>query len=508
MRLFFFTLPILFFNFPQAIAQDTLPLHYSKSISKTQLKKDVRVLSSDNMEGRETGSKGQKLAARYIYQQFANAKLPNQFEGKDSLGYFQNFLVYKQKQAKANILVDGKQLQNYEDILISGFADYSNENMELVFLGTAPDSSFTNKNFSNKAVFFLSTNLYAGAIKSNNIVLNSGAKMVLFCNPNQPNQYKQLVAKKKTTASQTFKLNPKNSKVNPFDSIAFSKSFLQHKIRTKTYQGAVSIFAASALLNLKPKELKKIMAGKKTKNAHPLIRKINFGFQLNYDKFPTENVLAFLPGTDQKDEYLIVSAHYDHIGKNNAEIFNGANDNASGTASLLEIARKFQQAREKGHRTKRSILFVAFTGEEKGLLGSEYFISNTFIPMNKIIGNLNLDMLGRHDEQSDNDDYIYLLGAGHLNPKLKVISDSINQIFPKLRLDYKYDSPNNFLYMASDQASFVKRGIPAIFYFNGLHKDYHRPTDTAEKINYESVRKVTQLVFLTAWELANKKHSK
>ncbi|BAX81999.1 M28 family metallopeptidase [Labilibaculum antarcticum] len=504
MRLIIFILFISVSNFSLLNAQDSLALHYSKSLSTSRIQNDVVVLASDNMEGRDTGSKGQKLAAKYIHQQFLNAHLINPSGTKDSLEYFQNFSVYKQEQSGAEIKNLDKEFKNYEDILISGFTNYSNDSMDLVFLGTAPDTSYTNKDYSNKAVLFLSSNLYAAAIKSNDIVIASKAKLVLFCNPNQNNQYKGLLNKRKAISPRGMKLKSEiNGKSNPFDSISSNQSFTKYKSRMNTFQGAISNSVASALLQIKPKRLKQILATNQVNQSEQANRKFAFNFSLKYKEVSTENVFAFLPGTDKKEEVLVISAHYDHIGKKDGEIFNGANDNASGTASIIEIARKFQEASDNGHKTKRSIVFVAFTGEEKGLYGSKYFTDNPPVPLSKIVGNLNLDMLGRYDQFHDTTDYIYLLGANHLKPKLKVISDSINQISTKLQLDYKYDTPDNFLYRASDQASFVKHGIPAIFYFNGLHKDYHQASDTAEKIDFQAIKRVSELVFLTAWELAN-----
>ncbi|PKQ61257.1 hypothetical protein BZG02_16625 [Labilibaculum filiforme] len=504
MRAIFILLFILASNLLPLKAQDSIALHYSRLLSTKQIKTDLIILSSDIMEGRETGSNGQKLAARYIYQQFVKAGIKNFTSTTDSLGYFQNFAIYKKEQATANVEAYGKTFTNYNDLLLSGFTDYSNKSMDLIFLGTAPDSSYINKDFSEKAVLFLSSNLYAAAIKSNDIVMASQAKLVLFCNPNQTNQYTELLEKRKAISPQGMNLKSEiNSNFNPYDSINDHQSFIRYKNRMHTYQGAISNATASALLQIKTKRLKQILKKKKLKQNEQKINQFAFNFSLEYNEVETENVFAFLPGTEKKEEVLVVSAHYDHIGKNETQIFNGANDNASGTATILEVARKFQLARNNGHTTKRSILFIAFTGEEKGLFGSKYFVDNSPVSLSNIIGNLNVDMLGRTDQFNDTTNYIYLLGTNHLQPKLKVISDSINQISANLKLDYKYDTPDNYLYRASDQASFVKHNIPAIFYFNGIHADYHRASDTADKIDFEAINRVSQLIFLTAWELAN-----
>ena len=491
-------------NLIQVLGQNKVALDYADKISAKRIKQDVYKLSSDLMEGRETGKKGQKLAAQYIYKQFADAMLQNNSEKFDSLGYFQKFIIYKQKSDQAIIISNGKKLKNSNDLLISGLKDYSNDSLEFIFLGTAPLESYQNKNFKNKAILFLTSNLYAGAIKSNDIVNSSGAKLVLFCDPNESGQFSRLHSIKKHQSSRRLKLEPKERKIkNPYDSITANQFYKNFKNRISTYQGAISITAASKLLNVKSRNLRKAHSKKKTIKNQNESKYIKFNYELKYDQIHTENVIALLPGTDKKDEFIVVSAHYDHVGRNGTEIFNGANDNASGTASIIELARSFQKANKNGHANRRSILFVAFTGEEKGLLGSRYFVDNTNIAMNKIKANLNIDMLGRKDHNHSTNNYVYLLGASHLNPKLKIISDSINQLTEQLILDYKYDSPQNYLYMASDQASFVKKNVPAIFYFNGLHKDYHKTSDTADKLDYNSIKKVTQLVFLTAWQLAN-----
>ena len=487
-----------------AFGQDTIPLYFSKKISEKNIKEDLIQLSSEKMEGRETGMRGQKLAAEYIYKEFLKANLKNRFQDTDSIGYFQNLSVFKIIQSKAEIKIGEKTFCNYEDFLLSGFDDYINPNLDVAFLGTAPDSSYLGKNFKDKAVLFLTPNLYAGALKSNDIVAETNAKIVLFCNPENPHQHQLIIKKQKSVFKGSYKLDPKKFPHEfRLDSIKHAHLYRKYKINRNTLQGPVSPELASEILQVKVKDLKKCMAGKILNKQTDASLPITLDFQMQYNELPTENVIAFLPGTDKKDEYIVISAHYDHVGKTESKIYYGANDNASGTAALLEIARKFQDASLQGFRPKRSILFIAFTGEEKGLLGSEYFVASSKIPMKSYVANLNLDMLGRKDSDHKDTDYIYLLGTNHLNPRLKSITDSINRIYPKLQLDYKYDQPDSFLYAASDQASFVRRNIPAIFYFNGLHKDYHKPTDTADKINCLSIKKVAGLVFLTAWNLAN-----
>ena len=222
---------------------------------------------------------------------------------------------------------------------------------------------------------------------------------------------------------------------------------------------------------------------------------------------PSENVLAFIEGTEKPDEIIVISAHYDHVGTQNGEIYNGADDDGSGTVAIMEIAEAFKKAAEKGNGPKRSILFLHVTGEEKGLLGSKYYTNYPVFPLINTVANLNMDMIGRVDDAHENNpDFVYLIGSDKLSTELHEISEAMNEKFTKLDLDYTYnsdDDPNRFYYR-SDHYNFAKNNIPIIFYFNGTHQDYHKPSDTPDKINYELLEKRAKLVFYTAWELANR----
>lgn len=225
------------------------------------------------------------------------------------------------------------------------------------------------------------------------------------------------------------------------------------------------------------------------------------------DKYPpTENVLGFIPGTT--DEIIVLSAHYDHLGKKDGKIYNGADDDGSGSMAILEIAEAFKMAANKGYRPKRGILFLHVTAEEKGLIGSDYYTQHPVIPLRQTVTNLNIDMIGRVDKaHKDKPDYIYLIGSDRLSSELHEISEKANKQTVKLELDYKYNKktdPNRFYYR-SDHYNFAKNNIPVIFYFNGTHEDYHKPTDTADKINYDLLEKRAKLIFYTAWKLANRK---
>ena len=219
-----------------------------------------------------------------------------------------------------------------------------------------------------------------------------------------------------------------------------------------------------------------------------------------------ENVLGYIEGKDLKDELIMITAHYDHLGKHDTLLFNGADDNGSGTVAVMEIAEAFMIAKKQGKGPRRSVLIMPVSGEEKGLLGSKYYTENPIYPLEKTVANLNIDMIGRIDYYHDTSNYIYLIGSDMLSKELHNISEKINKEYVGLNLDYTFNSeedPNRYYYR-SDHYNFAKNNIPVIFYFNGLHDDYHKTTDTLEKINFKKIEKITRLVFLTAWELANR----
>lgn len=231
---------------------------------------------------------------------------------------------------------------------------------------------------------------------------------------------------------------------------------------------------------------------------------------INKKKVATENVVAIIEGSEKPDEYIVISSHLDHIGIHDGQINNGADDDGSGTVSTLEIAEAFQKAVEDGKGPKRSIVFLHVTGEEKGLLGSKYYTDNPLYPLANTIANLNIDMVGRTDpkRKSSNPDYIYLIGSDRLSTELHELSEEVNKATVNIELDYTFnahDDPNRF-YFRSDHYNFGKNNIPVIFYFNGTHADYHKPTDTVEKIEFDLMKTRAQLIFATAWELANKKN--
>jgi len=221
----------------------------------------------------------------------------------------------------------------------------------------------------------------------------------------------------------------------------------------------------------------------------------------------SENIWAYIEGSEKPNEIIVISAHYDHVGIKNGEIYNGADDDGSGTVALLEIAQAFEIAKKAGHGPKRSILFLHVTGEEHGLHGSRFYSENPLFPLENTITDINIDMIGRRDEfHKDSNNYVYLIGSDYLSTDLYTICEEANKKYINLSLDYKFNDrkdPNRFYYR-SDHYNFAKNGIPSVFLFNGVHADYHKASDEVDKIEFDALAKRTKFAFAIAWELANR----
>lgn len=489
-RLFF-----IFFFAPLFIFSQNVSVNYSNSLSQDSIHIYVSALTSDSMAGRETGQTGQKIAANFLLSKYLNWRIPVRLQkhplnvransGKNLVindqyfVYYQSFFYVSQKHDSLfqddKILVAGfgikdkkyddfKRVEVSEKTILVRWAQPNRKNKSKA----APP---TQANSLSRYV----TNLLALNPTTIFIAVNSLPQLILEVEANR-DLYKLLEQSKTpvifinlNTAEKFFSDDNKN----------LYKDYLT-QIETKR----------------KPKPLSKP-------------NEIYLKVVANTDEMVGENVLAYIEGKSKKDECLIVSGHYDHLGIKDSLIYYGADDNASGTSALLEMARVFQKAKEEGNGPERSVLFINMSGEEKGLLGSLYYVKHPLVPLENTVADLNIDMIGRVDEKHDSlkiRDYIYLIGADRLSKELAEINTKINTENTKLELDLTYDNdtdPNRY-YQRSDHFNFAKNNIPVIFYFNGTHEDYHRPTDTPDKIDASLIRKRAQLVFLTAWELINR----
>ncbi|MEH0153818.1 M28 family peptidase [Limibacter armeniacum] len=484
--------------------QEALLKKYMSTITKEELKDHLMLFASDTFEGRETGERGQKMAADYIAQFFFERGLTGPVKNSPN-PYFQQFELNSKSFGDYWLEANGFKANIFEDFYPYGNFEVAESDTELVFAGygleTETYSDFKNIDVKGKGVVILEQNpkdkegnLIGGEANLRQKIKtlsDKGAKFVVVAQESDKafqaklNMYKNYL--------QGAALSFKEAQTAPFGMLFTSPS------------------NAAKLLGVDAGKFEKALAKAEKKGESPagsFSATAKVKAELLKRKVRTENVLGFIEGTDLKDEILVVTSHYDHVGVTDGVVYNGADDDGSGSTGLLEIVDAFSQAMKDGNRPRRSILFMTFTGEEKGLLGSEYYTDHPVFPLDKTVADLNIDMIGRGDEaHKDNLDFVYIIGSDMLSSDLHKISEaSAKKFTPELTLDYHYnrkDSPERYYYR-SDHYNFAKNGIPVIFYFNGTHEDYHQPTDTPDKIQYEQQALRAQLVFATAWELANR----
>lgn len=492
----FFVLAFLVIQL-SASAQEDLSIKYSETITVNDLKGYLEVIASDAMGGRETGESGQKMAAAYIEHFFYTNGLEPIVHTAEGPSFYQKFELVSLKPGETWIKVQDQTYMNFEDIIYSGKKTYKNPySAGLVFIGEGTEKDHKNIDVSGKNVLIYCSCDRVDRLQKVDLARENGAKQVFVIQESAEEAFKRSLSMYKRYLSHGRLAFPPSENESDDGYFMIPMSIGLEILGTSEKKLADAIQNAEKgnyknLLKFKPQE-------------------IEFFASQQMERIRTENVLGFIEGSDLKDEYIILTAHYDHVGINDGEVYNGADDDGSGTVAVLEMAQAFSIAKENGHGPRRSILFMTVTGEEKGLLGSSYYVNNPVLPLEKTITNLNIDMIGRIDEaHEENSDYIYLIGSDKLSKELHNVSEQMNSKYTKLDLDYKYnddDDPNRFYYR-SDHYNFAKNNIPIIFYFNGTHPDYHKATDTIEKIEFELMEKRTKLVFHTAWEVANRDES-
>lgn len=478
----------LFMPFYQATAQQPVT-KYAETISAEDLRRHLTYIASDELEGRDTGSEGQRKAAEYIATHFKSLGLSAIVPQEDgSKGYFQKFNLYQNGWQDAYIKIgDGKRM-HFKEFYPNGLVNIPTETTtELLFVKNASEMN----DARGKGVVFFEAEDKESTKALTKAAFDAGASTVFAISNAEESRFKTLAAERQAVLSRYNRMRLKAT--NNVSQPSKNPSFI------------VSPSLAADMLGVSLRKLKKAKEGKKQLKASTVTLKSQRGDEL----VETMNVMGFMEGTDKKDEVIVITAHYDHVGiDKKGQIYNGADDDGSGTCSILELAEAFANAKAAGNGPRRSILFMTVTGEEKGLLGSRYFTDvDPVIPLKQLVCDLNIDMIGRVDkEHADNDKYVYLIGSDKLSSELHAISEKANKDYINFDLDYTFndpDDPNRFYYR-SDHYNFAKNNIPVIFYFTGVHEDYHRPGDDVEKILFPKYQQIVRLVFHTAWELANR----
>jgi len=483
-----------------AMAQkgDDASAKYAALITQQGLKEKLTILASDEMEGRETASPGQRKAAAYIEDFFK--KLGLKPGNGDS--YQQLYPVYQEVLSEKNLRVNGRSFEWDKDFMYSmqtistGSWTYNG----VVFAGYGMVDSATKVNdyagldVKGKLVLVLdggATAAPAGggrgfggpAMAKMNAARRNGAAGLLIISADFP------------------RANPTSVKgrmsITPPTATAAASSFLV---------ATVSEEVASALLG---RTARISQADLKTTAKGNYVSEVVISAVKKAETLESSNVIGVLPGTDKKAEYVFLTGHYDHLGKQGNTIYYGADDDGSGTVGVMQMAEAFAAAAKKGNKPRRTMIFMTVSGEEKGLLGSAYYADHPTVDMSKVSVDLNTDMIGRGDASRKGDtlNYIYVIGHDKLSSDLAPINESVNKQYVNIALDYKYDDPNdqNRIYYRSDHYNFAKKGVPILFFYDGmLGADYHRPTDTVDKIQFGIMEQRTKLVFHTAWVIANR----
>jgi hypothetical protein len=478
------------------------PSEFASSITSAELKTMLYTYASDEFEGRNTGEKGQKMAVEYLKSQYKDMRIPSPLGGDD---YFQEVPLEKQKVAETILSINEKVFNNFEHhitLAVSENIKISESDLVYVGYGIDTDNYSDYKNIDVKGKIVLAK---AGEPKDNNgnYVTSGKAEDTKWTNGRQSISSKRDAAKANGAKGLLFMDNNLFSQYAPYFARQ-AESGTAGRLSLKSNEDSMIML----MIN---EDLGKAIYNSIIEDHSPKIitNKITLAIENKSEAIISENVVAYIEGSEKPDEIVVISAHLDHEGIKDGEIYNGADDDGSGTVAILEIAEAFKMAKEVGSGPKRSILFLHVTGEEKGLLGSRHYTDNDPIfPLENTVVDLNIDMIGRVDPKRTEGErnYVYLIGSDKLSKDLHDISEEVNTKYTNIELDYKYNDENdpNRFYYRSDHYNFAKNNIPVIFYFNGTHDDYHKPTDTADKIEYDLLENRTRLVFYTAWEVANR----
>ena len=474
------------------------PTVYAEDITAKELKSMLTIYASDTFQGREAGTEGEQMAVEYLRSEYQKLGVS---AAKPDGDYFQYVPLRLNTPPKVNISIESQNFSYYQDFISVSSGPTKNMHFEsYIYIGygikDTKHNDYKNIDVSGKLVVAI-----AGEPKNaeGNYVISGSNKISKWSNDRQSLSAKQNLAKEMGAAA--FIL---------INESLFTRYARYYKRKDQS-EGETNLS-----LDVNSNPFYGFLVGDNIGNS--LIQKknglyyndIQIDYKNTYESLVSENVVALIPGSEKPNEYIVISAHLDHIGIHHGAVFNGADDDGSGTVAILEIAEAFQKAVQNGDGPKRSILLLHVSAEEKGLLGSQYYTDfDPIVPLKNTVANLNIDMIGRTDPKRKNGkrNYIYLIGSDKLSTELHEISEMVNEKYTGIELDYTFNDENdpNRFYYRSDHYNFANKNIPIIFYFNGTHEDYHKATDTVDKIEFDLLENRTKLVFYTAWELANRK---
>jgi hypothetical protein len=501
---------------------------YAATIVPEDLRRRLTVVASDAFQGREVGQPGQKLAADYLVKQLTDLGLQGPVPGSDN-PYLQHFQLTKGIDAGGGYLkVNGQRFEWLSDFFSYGpmaspfltetasqpvfvgfgveqgaYSDYAGLDVQgkdvVALMGEPQDDRGRKllKPLGRKADYWDSGLRKAALAKAH------GARSIFLVTFAPTAAFRQEAGQVASSLRDpAFSLPDPGPEI--IDTVAEN---IPPGIGVYLTSQDLGLALAGTTMNGLLDYVRAV--GETRQPVRPAFRApaATIFLPQKNESLTTENVLGFLEGSDKKDEVLVISAHYDHLGVKHDTIYNGADDDGSGTVAVLQIAQAFAQAKKAGHGPRRSILFVLMTAEEEGLFGSEYYTAHPVLPLAQTIADLNIDMVGRTDRtHSPKKHFVDIVGSDKLSSELHAINEAANRDYTKLELDYRFNVPGEpeHIYYRSDHYNFARRKIPVIFYTTGEHVDYHKATDDVEKIEFDKLAERAQLVFYTAWALANR----
>lgn len=523
-------LPISYAQSVTSFATATVPASARQSaelITSAQLRDYLYFVASDEMEGRDTPSRGLDTVAKFIALNLSRWGLK---PGGDDGTYFQKITLRRAKldatQTQAEL--NGRKFSFGEDFYAA--LNPGKASGQLVYVGhgwvikNKNIDAYRGVDVKDKIVVFYGGGLPKGA-SLNDLNGRQGADW------DTPAEYARkhgaqgaiiipdsrvmttLTARRQVVLEQRGSFNPDKSE---------QAESAQMPIITASPTMIRALFQGEAI------DAPEIFNRREAGDPGPSFelsaqKRMSFTVANAYEETQTQNVIGILEGSDPvlKSEYVVVGAHYDHVGvrapsatgATGDRIYNGADDDGSGTVTVLAMAEALSHSPQ---RPRRSVIFIWHTGEERGLWGSQYFTDHPTVPLSQIITQLNIDMIGRSKRPGDvtpanrsltGPNEIYVIGSKMMSTDLGQLSEAVNRSYLNLSFNYLYDNPAdpNRFFFRSDHFNYARKGIPIIFYFDGEHEDYHKPTDSPDKIDYQKMEKVARTIYVTLLELANAK---
>lgn len=483
---------------------------FTNTINLEGLKADLTVLSHDSLEGRNTGSEGENKAATFLANKYERLGLE---PVGDNGTYFQKVeltqpistsFTYTVYSPEGEIVSASTHSANEIGSFRTWRAGEKELEGEIVFVGYAIKNDSSNHFAENaEGKWLLAFYDRANFVTLQEEISESNALGALLILNDEESAFSERA--KEVQAS--FGVPG-----------GMSLSYLEDEATTPATINIISPTFAAQLLGVNDIESlnnlgQRILEEPEGFEASETRFSLSHKQEATKQKVEAKNIVAFIEGSNPllKDEVVVLSSHYDHVGIGRPDstgdsIYNGADDDGSGTVGLLHIAQALMSAKKAGAGPERSVLILHVTGEEKGLLGSRYYSDHPIFPIEKTVANLNLDMIGRRDfENPDNGDYIYIIGGKIISSGLNTMLEEANLESVNITLSDRYNDlndPNQF-YRRSDHWNFGRLGIPFVFFFNGVHEDYHRASDEVDKIDFEALTKRTQLIFTTTAKIAN-----